>query len=941
MLRAYLLLVALILSTASAHIYFSPDSSTEYSRLNACDDAGCSEGSPCRPSSPFILQLDSGSACIINFRGGNYGGARFTVELGTNIPLSFMTENGGFASDLAFNITVPTFEVGLEIATSVNIQAYFNHTAFNIHHIPRINIQASTLRDFIASIPHFAAIDITSVSFDYSVNAITSSAPITSHFGGYQGLTHHGMLPFVIGRVNELDVESWNGQLPRIQILASSASCKVDLPDFDSANASICESFFYDTTPLTSEYNIQGTFQEFPSIIGGSISSPTSEVTLAIIATRSFLNFGHSVISDTRSVESTSTSIPSSILSDSTVTVQSSLNTLVKPTSRGISKRLSTALPIDPQYYYSLPLIPLATKGRVALEGSRIAAASQRNLWTIASNFTGALLRIDGSALQNAYISMTDTSESGLEFQDASFWDSQVLLAGGKFGVFIESSRFLRSSANYPSLIFQKWLPDSSSLHNQRRFNISAGWHPNVLNPPTFSEASMPHLLLEDSIIYSSSVNSELSVARLGLIGSSILVGSLEVSERIDAYAWNSESPPALVLGNSSAKIVGGANRNIDVNSVAVPALKIDAILVPQMSFVTLHSVTINGAQIYSKLPVLYKYDGKGKPISLTGYGPRLWNASFSINNTPEPSNITPSSSYVQLEAQSASPLPRFNVQWSSSSIPYSAGELHPMLKFVAEIPGRDRFQALPEVENLPFTSDNSRFYNFKFDSSPNTSISFYSGTLCPVPKPSPAGYFNCSNGNWIFTPGGNGATPSAPSAPSNAPSGSTTVIVISSPITIISDFDPSGYSIVFQGLSTPITVQGCSDLPTNTTIILTPEETETLFQRKGGKYEVILIHTDCNSSLPSGSTNVKIDAKLKSCQTIKARLEARTSGIVALFDISDSKCNLWWIILVSVIGGVLLIALILVLVFTLIPSARRCIRPYSARNDMVQSLPK
>lgn len=65
-----------------------------------------------------------------------------------------------------------------------------------------------------------------------------------------------------------------------------------------------------------------------------------------------------------------------------------------------------------------------------------------------------------------------------------------------------------------------------------------------------------------------------------------------------------------------------------------------------------------------------------------------------------------------------------------------------------------------------------------------------------------------------------------------------------------------------------------------------------------------------------------KVSTKKKSgCKEVKAEKAKRDSKtIAAVFTLDTSKCNLWWIILVSVLGGILLIGILILIL--LVPSA-------------------
>lgn len=91
----------------------------------------------------------------------------------------------------------------------------------------------------------------------------------------------------------------------------------------------------------------------------------------------------------------------------------------------------------------------------------------------------------------------------------------------------------------------------------------------------------------------------------------------------------------------------------------------------------------------------------------------------------------------------------------------------------------------------------------------------------------------------------------------------------------------------------------------------------------------------NCPQSVDTLSLTVK--QSKKSCKEVKVKKDDERSSsqtLAVLFSIDNSKCNTKWIILGSVLGGVVLILLVLVLVFTFSKKARECARPFSARRN-------
>ena len=187
----------------------------------------------------------------------------------------------------------------------------------------------------------------------------------------------------------------------------------------------------------------------------------------------------------------------------------------------------------------------------------------------------------------------------------------------------------------------------------------------------------------------------------------------------------------------------------------------------------------------------------------------------------------------------------------------------------------------------------------------------------CPEPRPQPSESFTCLNGVWSWSGGSN-----------------TSFVVVSNPVIINHDLNAT--TITFHGLNATIDVRGCVILPQVVYVHLTPAELQLLLKTKG--FTRPLIYSQCNNtngqSVPiqviTNGTRTR-----RSCEELEGRLVSKDGTISGTFKVTASACNRWWIILVSVVGAVLLILIVLILVFTLVPSARRCIRPYTARDDL------
>lgn len=173
--------------------------------------------------------------------------------------------------------------------------------------------------------------------------------------------------------------------------------------------------------------------------------------------------------------------------------------------------------------------------------------------------------------------------------------------------------------------------------------------------------------------------------------------------------------------------------------------------------------------------------------------------------------------------------------------------------------------------------------------------------TNCPLP--SPGDKFLCKDGIWVS-------------------SGSVTeqTITIAPSSTVIVNGNLTTSSVVIASTSSTINVTGCISTESGSapavTVTLTQSDLEKII-KNGGSLTSTLIQqsSGCNLSLATSSLSVDTSS-IKSCKTVKTDKIGTSSGLTATFTVvSTSKCNTWWIILVSVVCGAVLIALVAILV--------------------------
>lgn len=185
-------------------------------------------------------------------------------------------------------------------------------------------------------------------------------------------------------------------------------------------------------------------------------------------------------------------------------------------------------------------------------------------------------------------------------------------------------------------------------------------------------------------------------------------------------------------------------------------------------------------------------------------------------------------------------------------------------------------------------------------------------------PSTRPSTDFVCVDGVWT--------APNAPSPILNIPSGAGPIVVVSGNV--------SSTSLIFNSVGTTLSIGGCATNLSTVTIQLTAEEVKRLGSSGTLQTLIQLSNTSsCNSTL----SQVDIEAKATSgCRKVKAEKQVSSDGktLSSFFTVDRSACNRWWIILVSVVCGVILLAVIgIVLLAVLSPSFRKRIRPFSQRR--------
>jgi hypothetical protein len=191
----------------------------------------------------------------------------------------------------------------------------------------------------------------------------------------------------------------------------------------------------------------------------------------------------------------------------------------------------------------------------------------------------------------------------------------------------------------------------------------------------------------------------------------------------------------------------------------------------------------------------------------------------------------------------------------------------------------------------------------------------------CPGAPPS-LGAWICIGATWISN-----GTVSGEAL--RIPSGSQ-VVVIKGDLVVAGD-------VTFGGLGSSLTIEGgCAHIDGSLNVELSNEELEAISKERSSSRSVQLIAQ--NSSCDSlASLAVKTKKTQKSCHKVDSKSsttsDAVQSSLVAVFRVNSSGCNVKWIILGCVLGGVLLLVMIVILVVTFNHKAKAAVRPFWARK--------
>jgi hypothetical protein len=143
-------------------------------------------------------------------------------------------------------------------------------------------------------------------------------------------------------------------------------------------------------------------------------------------------------------------------------------------------------------------------------------------------------------------------------------------------------------------------------------------------------------------------------------------------------------------------------------------------------------------------------------------------------------------------------------------------------------------------------------------------------------------------------------------------------------------------FSLPSAGSGPVLTVNGCISVDGSVVIQLTEEDLKALDKYSGRSRQSDLISANCVSGNGFNSLSISFP---KDCRKVTAsRVEGTSqSSLSVVFKLDRSRCDRWWIILVSVLGGVIIIVVIVALLAAFTP-LKAIVRPFSRRKATTAS---
>jgi predicted outer membrane repeat protein len=198
-----------------------------------------------------------------------------------------------------------------------------------------------------------------------------------------------------------------------------------------------------------------------------------------------------------------------------------------------------------------------------------------------------------------------------------------------------------------------------------------------------------------------------------------------------------------------------------------------------------------------------------------------------------------------------------------------------------------------------------------------------------------PSSSATCQNGVWIvpaadfisaYTPppaSANNTTPIAPPPP------------IESPVIIVGNATVSQVKVAIRSISAAAATTANTAFISSNSCLIIDQLSIDLDDEAVATIEVRSQRVNLIESACTVQTVLTINASKpkKRCSKLDSKEIRTTNTLAATFQVSTSKCNLWWIILVSVLGGVILACLVFLVIYRASPKARKRIQPYFSSN--------
>ena len=208
-------------------------------------------------------------------------------------------------------------------------------------------------------------------------------------------------------------------------------------------------------------------------------------------------------------------------------------------------------------------------------------------------------------------------------------------------------------------------------------------------------------------------------------------------------------------------------------------------------------------------------------------------------------------------------------------------------------------------------------FYNTSVQAiawTPSTVLKLAQVSDRPCPQPPPGSTFACVNGIWVTRGSVN-----------------TTTIPVSGTVVVSGNLTVSTSTTIY-GLGSSLNISDCASINGSLVLVLSEDDIQHIKGSRSlkGSTQRILIYSGECSNFDSLSAIGRVNGRKCAKVNIKLTKNSR-STLNALIEIDTTACNLWWIILLSVIAAIILIAVIvLALLFTFFEPCRYKVRPFS-----------